>query len=77
MSRGQDRLTFFAVVAAVIIAVVGYMRLGELFPGGVAGRDDVAEQGEGGEMVEETEKEGEKDLEEADPMALEGARSGG
>lgn len=40
MSVQQDRLTFFGVLAAVAIVVVGYLQLGRLYP--VAGREDVS-----------------------------------
>lgn len=40
MSVRQDRLTFFGVLAAVIIVVLGYLQLGQLYP--VAGRQTPA-----------------------------------
>ena len=38
MSVKQDRYTFFGVLAAVVIVVLGYLQLGRLYP--VAGRAD-------------------------------------
>ena len=32
MSFRQDRLTFFGVLVAVVIAVLGYLQLGSLYP---------------------------------------------
>lgn len=32
MSIRQDRLTFFGVLVAVVIAVLGYLQLGSLYP---------------------------------------------
>ena len=37
MSVRQDRFTFFGVLIAVVIVVLGYLQLGQLYP--VAGRD--------------------------------------
>lgn len=43
MSVRQDRYTFFGVLAAVVIVVLGYLQLGQMYP--LAGREDVtAEQ---------------------------------
>ena len=39
MSIRQDRLTFFGVLVAVVIAVVGYLQIGTMYP--VQGRADV------------------------------------
>lgn len=36
MSVQQDRLTFFGVLIAVVVVVLGYLQLGKLYP--VAGR---------------------------------------
>lgn len=41
MSVRQDRLTFFGVLAAVVIVVLGYLQLGRIYP--VAGRDAPSE----------------------------------
>lgn len=38
MSVQQDRFTFFGVLAAVVIVVLGYLQLGQLYP--VEGRED-------------------------------------
>lgn len=38
MSVQQDRFTFFGVLAAVVIVVLGYLQLSQLYP--VAGRGD-------------------------------------
>lgn len=38
MSVRQDRFTFFGVLAAVVIVVLGYLQLGQLYP--VAGRGE-------------------------------------
>jgi len=38
MSVRQDRFTFFGVLIAVVIVVLGYLQLGQLYP--VAGRGD-------------------------------------
>lgn len=38
MSVRQDRFTFFGVLVAVVIVVLGYLQLGQLYP--VAGRED-------------------------------------
>ena len=38
MSVRQDRFTFFGVLIAVVIVVLGYLQLGQLYP--VAGRED-------------------------------------
>lgn len=50
MSVRQDRFTFFGVLVAVVIVVLGYLQLGQLYP--VAGRDDGsghdAKEAEGG-----------------------------
>lgn len=32
MSLRQDRLTFFGVLVAVVIAVLGYLQLGSMYP---------------------------------------------
>ena len=32
MSIRQDRLTFFGVLIAVVIAVIGYLQIGALYP---------------------------------------------
>jgi cytochrome c-type biogenesis protein CcmH/NrfG len=40
MSIGQDRLTFYGVLAAIVIAIVGYFQIGKLYP--VAGHPDAA-----------------------------------
>lgn len=40
MSVRQDRFTFFGVLAAVVIVVLGYLQLGQLYP--VAGRGDAS-----------------------------------
>jgi len=37
MSVRQDRFTFFGVLVAVVIVVLGYLQLGQLYP--VVGRD--------------------------------------
>ena len=41
MSVRQDRFTFFGVLIAVVIVVLGYLQLGQLYP--VAGRAAPAE----------------------------------
>lgn len=38
MSARQDRYTFFGVLAAVVIVVLGYLQLGQLYP--LTGRGD-------------------------------------
>lgn len=38
MSLRQDRLTFFGVLIAVVVAVLGYLQLGSMYP--VEGRAD-------------------------------------
>lgn len=38
MSVRQDRYTFFGVLAAVVIVVLGYLQLGQLYP--LTGRGD-------------------------------------
>ena len=38
MSVQQDRFTFFGVLAAVVIVVLGYLQLSQLYP--IAGRGD-------------------------------------
>lgn len=38
MSIGQDRLTFFGVLAAIVVAVVGYFQIAKMYP--VAGRSE-------------------------------------
>ena len=38
MSIGQDRLTFFGVLAAIVVAVVGYFQIAKMYP--VAGRTE-------------------------------------
>ena len=40
MSVRQDRFTFFGVLAAVVIVVLGYLQLGRMYP--LTGREDVA-----------------------------------
>ncbi|MBX2851714.1 MAG: hypothetical protein KTR15_08220 [Phycisphaeraceae bacterium] len=40
MSVRQDRYTFFGVLAAVVIVVLGYLQLGRMYP--LTGREDVA-----------------------------------
>lgn len=32
MSLNQDRLTFFGVLVAVVVVVLGYLQLGHLYP---------------------------------------------
>lgn len=32
MAMGQDKLTFYGVLAAIVIAVVGYFQIGKLYP---------------------------------------------
>lgn len=62
MSVRQDRFTFFGVLIAVVIVVLGYLQLGQLYP--VAGRGDVSmdsSQGatqEDGEAKETAPREG-------------------
>ena len=41
MSRRQDRLTFFGVLAAVVVVVLGYLQLGQLYP--TTGRTDASQ----------------------------------
>ncbi|MEM1354916.1 MAG: hypothetical protein AAGH88_08535 [Planctomycetota bacterium] len=38
MSIGQDRLTFYGVLVAIVIAVIGYIQIAKLYP--VAGRTE-------------------------------------
>lgn len=38
MSLGQDRLTFIGVLAAIVVAVVGYFQIAKMYP--VAGRTE-------------------------------------
>ncbi|MFN3168292.1 MAG: hypothetical protein ACE37H_14630 [Phycisphaeraceae bacterium] len=71
MSLKQDRLTFFGVLVAVVIAVLGYLQLGSMYPvqgraqePGVA-RGAEAEKGEA-ERREEQEREAEKKQEPTD-----------
>ena len=40
MSLRQDRLTFFGVLVAVVVAVLGYLQLGTMYP--VEGRAEEA-----------------------------------
>lgn len=40
MSVQQDRLTFFGVIVAVVVVVIGYLQLGRMYP--TAGRADTA-----------------------------------
>jgi Tfp pilus assembly protein PilV len=40
MSVQQDRFTFFGVLIAVVIVVLGYLQIAQLYP--VAGRGDAA-----------------------------------
>ena len=54
MSVQQDRLTFFGVLAAVAIVVLGYLQLGRLYP--VAGREDVSAK-----QTQDTESERERE----------------
>ncbi|MEM9415359.1 MAG: hypothetical protein AAGA29_07780 [Planctomycetota bacterium] len=45
MSVQRDRFTFFAVLAAVAVAVFGYVKLGSMYPtAGRAASDDQARQ---------------------------------
>lgn len=52
MSLRQDRLTFFGVLIAVVIAVLGYLQLGSMYPlqgradDSISKRSDVTENGE-------------------------------
>lgn len=53
MSFRQDRLTFFGVLIAVVIAVLGYLQLGSIYP--VEGR--AQSSGERGDEVEKKKDE--------------------
>lgn len=58
MSVQQDRFTFFAVLVAVVVVVLGYLQLGQLYP--VAGRGDDSAGGTPGVETEPIQsKEGE------------------
>ena len=60
MSVRQDRFTFFGVLVAVVIVVLGYLQLGQLYP--VTGRgDDSADEKPG--VEDEQEKPGAAPLE--------------
>ena len=56
MSVRQDRFTFFGVLIAVVIVVLGYLQLGQLYP--VAGRDAPQTQNEEDHADSEAETEG-------------------
>jgi hypothetical protein len=49
MSVARDRLTFFAVMAAVGVAVFGYVRLGDVYP--TQGRAEEVDRG--GDVLQE------------------------
>lgn len=53
MSVRQDRFTFFGVLIAVVIVVIGYLQLSRLYPDPVSGRDDSVAQNEHQERTEE------------------------
>lgn len=53
MSVRQDRYTFFGVLAAVVIVVLGYLQLGRMYP--LTGRDDVAAERTPGDVEESAE----------------------
>lgn len=71
MSFRQDRLTFFGVLAAVVIAVLGYLQLGTLYP--VQGRAQ-APQTRGDEVEkQEVEKKEQTSSSESRPVQEETA----
>lgn len=49
MSVQQDRMTFFGVLIAVVVVVIGYLQLGQMYP--VAGRADAPNAVPNGEQV--------------------------
>ncbi len=63
MSFRQDRLTFFGVLAAVVIAVLGYLQLGSLYP--VEGRAQTP-QDNPDSRGDEAEKDQELEVDNAD-----------
>ena len=56
MSVQQDRLTFYCVLIAVVVVVLGYLQLGQIYP--VSGR---AEKPVRGDQTQQKEKEKEKE----------------
>jgi Tfp pilus assembly protein PilV len=53
MSVRQDRFTFFGVLIAVVIVVIGYLQLSRLYPDPVSGRDDSVAQNEHQERTQD------------------------
>jgi len=63
MSLRQDRLTFFGVLVAVLIAVLGYLQLGSMYPIQGRAEESSAARGVEAEKGEEEGLEAEKNQE--------------
>lgn len=55
MSLNQDRLTFFGVLIAVVVVLLGYLQLGQVYP--VAGKDHATAGGQESNVEQEREQE--------------------
>jgi len=66
MSLRQDRLTFFGVLVAVVIAVLGYLQLGSMYPVEGRAEESSAARGVEDEKGEDKEREAEKKQEQTD-----------
>jgi len=68
MSLSRDRLTFFAVMIGVGVAVFGYLRLGAMYP--TTGREEASAAGGEAHAMEEadhSDEEARERLEASDP----------
>jgi hypothetical protein len=63
MSLRQDRLTFFGVLVAVLIAVLGYLQLGSMYPIQGRAEESSAARGVEAEKGEDEGREAEKNQE--------------
>ena len=50
MSVKQDRLTFFGVLIALVVVVIGYLQLGQIYP--IAGRAASSSSEESAESIQ-------------------------
>ncbi len=64
MSLRQDRLTFFGVLVAVVIAVLGYLQLGSMYP--LEGRAQTPDAR--GEKEEKNKDQADRDHQAAEPQ---------